>query len=597
MGSPYTTFETYLNNRLDKYTMSKFQLNYFKPKRIILDDLANQSVEMNESYQPYEMISFQSYNPLYKLFFELNDSNYDSVAFNHRYHIIDLKTVWDSVKSEKAGRDMFVKFAPLLDPVRYLIGRYKSQPVLDLPSLEGVCHEKLATHHNASYIDNFFCYLSNQILHTHKFLHGIEYYGSYVGVQKKYRMNLADDMDYLVQSDYFNENKGKLYELEEYENPFANFGSRNNKNKLNIHGGSNVSHISLDEVLLEGETEELTVDESVEITHDDCVYEKESVVHSEDSSNDSRVNYSSEEEEEGTEEEEDDTEEEDDDDDEEEEDDTEDEDTEEEEEDTEEEEQESELPLNGYIYDFPIQMICLEKCHGTLDRLFLKRILDMESAASALFQVIMILMAYQKAFAFTHNDLHTNNIMYVETQEEFIYYKAAGGKIYKVPTYGRIFKLIDFGRAIYRFQGRVFCSDSFAPGGDASTQYNCEPFMNENKTRLDPNMSFDLCRLGCSIYDFILEVEEEQDPDFEPDLLQQTIIDWVTDDNGKNILYMKNGEERYPNFKLYKMIARTVHNKTPEDQLKNPLFASFETNVAIPEGALAIDIDALPSYI
>lgn len=121
--------------------------------------------------------------------------------------------------------------------------------------------------------------------------------------------------------------------------------------------------------------------------------------------------------------------------------------------------------------------------------------------------------------------------------------------------------------------------------------------MNENKTRLDPNMSFDLCRLGCSIYDFILEVEEEQDPDFEPDLLQQTIIDWVTDDNGKNILYMKNGEERYPNFKLYKMIARTVHNKTPEDQLKNPLFASFETNVAIPEGALAIDIDALPSYI
>ena len=113
----------------------------------------------------------------------------------------------------------------------------------------------------------------------------------------------------------------------------------------------------------------------------------------------------------------------------------------------------------------------------------------------------------------------------MDTQEEFIYYKAAGGKTYKVPTYGRIFKLIDFGRAIYRFQGRVFCSDSFAPGGDASTQYNCEPFMNEKKPRLDPNMSFDLCRLGCSIYDFILEVEEEQASDFEPDLLQQTIID------------------------------------------------------------------------
>ena len=581
--------------------MTKFQLNYYKPKRILLESLAKQAEAAEESYPPYDMVSFQSYHPLYKLFFELNASNYDSVAFNHRYHVVDLKTVWDSVESEKVSREMFVKFAPLLDPVRYLIGRYKSQPVLDLPSLEGTCHEKLSTPHNASYIDNFFCYLSNQLLHTHNFEHGIEYYGSYVGVQKKYRMNLADDMDYLVQSEYFNENRGKLYELEQGENPFANFGSRNNKNKLNIHGGSNVSRISLDEVLIDEVAEEVTIEEVDEIIVDECVYEKESVVSSQDSSNDSQVNYSSSEEDEEGEEDEDDEEGEDEDEDEEDEEgEDEDEDEEEDEEgedEDEDESEESEVPLNGYIYDFPIQMICLEKCQGTLDRLFLKRILDMETAASALFQVIMTLMAYQKAFAFTHNDLHTNNIMYMDTQEEFIYYKAAGGKTYKVPTYGRIFKLIDFGRAIYRFQGRVFCSDSFAPGGDASTQYNCEPFMNEKKPRLDPNMSFDLCRLGCSIYDFILEVEEEQASDFEPDLLQQTIIDWVTDDNGKNILYMKNGEERYPNFKLYKMIARTVHNKTPEDQLKNPLFASFETNEEPPVGSLIIDIDAIPSYV
>ena len=579
--------------------MTKFQLNYYKPKRILLESLAKQAEAAEESYPPYDMVSFQSYHPLYKLFFELNASNYDSVAFNHRYHVVDLKTVWDSVESEKVSREMFVKFAPLLDPVRYLIGRYKSQPVLDLPTLEGTCHEKLSTPHNASYIDNFFCYLSNQLLHTHKFEHGIEYYGSYVGVQKKYRMNLADDMDYLVQSEYFNENRGKLYELEQGENPFANFGSRNNKIKLNIHGGSIVSRISLDEVLIDEVAEEVTIEGVDEIIVDECVYEKESVVSSQDSSNDSQVNYSSsEEDEEGEDEEDEDEDEDEDEEDEEDEDeDDEDEDEGEEGEEGEDESEESEVPLNGYIYDFPIQMICLEKCQGTLDRLFLKRILDMETAASALFQVIMTLMAYQKAFAFTHNDLHTNNIMYMDTQEEFIYYKAAGGKTYKVPTYGRIFKLIDFGRAIYRFQGRVFCSDSFAPGGDASTQYNCEPFMNEKKPRLDPNMSFDLCRLGCSIYDFILEVEEEQASDFEPDLLQQTIIDWVTDDNGKNILYMKNGEERYPNFKLYKMIARTVHNKTPEDQLKNPLFASFETNQEPPVGSLIIDIDAIPSYV
>ena len=250
--------------------------------------------------------------------------------------------------------------------------------------------------------------------------------------------------------------------------------------------------------------------------------------------------------------------------------------------------------LNGYIYDFPIQMICLEKCTGTLDELFSKRILDIDTASSALFQVIMILYAYQKSYYFTHNDLHTNNIMYIETEKEFLYYKA-GGKFYKVPTYGRIFKIIDFGRAIYRFQGKTFCSDSFAPGGDAATQYNFEPFFNEKKPRLDPNYSFDLCRLGCSIYDFILDIEEEVDPEFMPDPLQTLIIHWVRDDNDKNVLYMKNGEERYPNFKLYKMIARTVHNKTPESQMVDPLFESFLLDME-DKNEKPIDLDALPCY-
>jgi len=68
--------------------MSKFQLNYFKPKRILLDDLSKQAAEMGESYPSYDMLSFQSYHPLYKLFFELNASNYDSVALNHRYHLV-----------------------------------------------------------------------------------------------------------------------------------------------------------------------------------------------------------------------------------------------------------------------------------------------------------------------------------------------------------------------------------------------------------------------------------------------------------------------------------------------------------------------------
>ena len=236
-------------------------------------------------------------------------------------------------------------------------------------------------------------------------------------------------------------------------------------------------------------------------------------------------------------------------------------------------------------------MICLEKCDGTMDSLFEESEFDEDNACSALFQVIMILIIFQKAFNFTHNDLHTNNIMYSNTELEYLYYKF-NDKYYKVPTYGKIFKLIDFGRSIYKFQGKIYCSDSFAPGGDASTQYNCEPYYNDSKPIIEPNMSFDLCRLGCSIYDFIIDEEEYE----EMDELQKTIYRWCLDDDNNSILYKKNGSERFPEFKLYKMIARIVHNHTPHKQLEFEYFNKYEVNQEIQSEEL-VDIDKVHSYV
>jgi hypothetical protein len=121
--------------------------------------------------------------------------------------------------------------------------------------------------------------------------------------------------------------------------------------------------------------------------------------------------------------------------------------------------------------------------------------------------------------------------------------------------------------------------------------------MNEQKPRLDPNTSFDLCRLGCSIYDFLIDEEEED----ELDVFQKTVYRWCCDDNGKNILYKKDGEERYPNFKLYKMIARTVHHCVPHEQLTQPLFSQFSLSAKeakkIAKSNAIMDIDSIPSYM
>tara|TARA_R110002096_G_scaffold400473_6_gene597099 strand:+ start:72 stop:575 length:504 start_codon:yes stop_codon:yes gene_type:complete len=135
--------------------------------------------------------------------------------------------------------------------------------------------------------------------------------------------------------------------------------------------------------------------------------------------------------------------------------------------------------------------------------------------------------------------------------------------------------MIDFGRAIFKYKGVTMCSDSFKPGEDAATQYNIEPYFNNKKPRLEPNYSFDLCRLACSIYDYLIDddVDVKKQDEWEP--IAKLIYEWVLDDKKINVLYKLNGEERYPDFKLYKMISRLVHNHTPEKQLERKEFSHY----------------------
>ena len=456
-----------------------------------------------------------------------------------------------------------------------MIGKYdlSDAKTRTLPSGENTNDTiaKLASYHNSSYVDNFFCYLNSQMLHSHGIANCLDYYGSFLGVQQKYKMNIADDLEYVSSSSFFKDNLGKHFAVnhERHSSNYTNFGSRGHKLKLNISSNVlNIDAVTLDEEILvesEGSNEELG-----ELVYEQAKKTTTSSSGSSNSSNNSEVNYSSDEDEGNDDEENWSTE------------------SDEESFDSDEPDDEDDEYVSAYINDFPVQMICLEKCDGTLDELFMKNQINEENGSAILMQIIMTLLLFQRAFRFTHNDLHTNNIMFVNTDEPFIYYKFEN-QVYKVPTYGKIFKIIDFGRAIYRFEGRIFCSDSFATGGDAATQYNCEPFLNENKPRLEPNYSFDLCRLGTSIYDFVIDDDDENILDD----FQKTIKRWCSDDNGKNVLYKKNGEDRYPNFKLYKMISRTVHKHTPENQLKFKYFNQYRTKSTSDK---IIDLDSIPVY-
>ena len=237
----------------------------------------------------------------------------------------------------------------------------------------------------------------------------------------------------------------------------------------------------------------------------------------------------------------------------------------------------------------------MENCENTFDNYILHNDLEEIEWFSALMQIIMTLITYQKVFSFTHNDLHTNNIMYISTKKEYLYY-CYKKKYYRVPTFGKIFKIIDFGRGIYKFDGKLMCSDSFQIGGDAGTQYNFEPYYNDKKPRLEPNYSFDLCRLACSMFDYIVDDMDSIKNLKDCDAITKLIVEWCLDDNGINILYKNNGCDRYPDFKLYKMIARHVHNHTPQAQLERPEFKVYtDFKGAVPNDV--IDIDKMPVLV
>ena len=180
--------------------------------------------------------NIQNYIPIYDRFFSLNHNNWNSINLNHQWSITDIK---DSKKKEDqehifnctlknttddddltTSQPVFIKMAPLLDPFKYVVGKYNhTDPLLfNLPSFENTTnvHPKISDPNNSSFVDGFFSFLTSKILHEHKFIHGVDYYGSFLAIKNNYKINIMDDIDYLIQSEFFNNQKDVLFTVEDY---------------------------------------------------------------------------------------------------------------------------------------------------------------------------------------------------------------------------------------------------------------------------------------------------------------------------------------------------------------------------------------------
>ena len=253
--------------------------------------------------------------------------------------------------------------------------------------------------------------------------------------------------------------------------------------------------------------------------------------------------------------------------------------------------------VHAEMADYPVMLIFTEMNEGTMEDL----LTNFESAGAApgmveweerwtawLFQIVAALVCAQKIIGFTHNDLHTNNIVWTATEEEFLYYRTGAGVVYRVPTFGKIFKIIDFGRAIFTVNGKMYISDDFKEDNDAGEQYTFSPLCEECEKEVPPNPSFDLCRLAVSLLGSLFPVKPDEIED--GDVLskerglvvKETVSElynllwsFMIDDAGKNVFMNPDESERFPNFDLYKHIAEYVHVAVPAEQVAKPIFGGF----------------------
>jgi len=421
--------------------------------------------------------------------------------------------------------EVHCKTTMILSPFKWIQGEYGAR--IGLPSTAEQSSEmtsKMQLPHNAAYVGS----LISTVLSQSKCPHFPKVFGIFSGLSKSHTIDISDDYVDLCDRSWFSANIGKTFDL---------------KLSDNVRDSVEFQHTRTSRPSL-GLGEAITLDgvEELETVHiDSAVADLQQLMEEsseDDSGSDSssvstsyifKVNSC---------------------------------DCDEDDEDFAEMEDEDDEPFAWASFtNVPVQTTIMEKCEGTLFKLLTENP-DTTKHLAWVTQVMFALAFAQRNFGLTHNDLHSNNVMYNKTDEEYMYY-SCNGLFYKVPTYGYLIKIIDFERGVASIkltgmkESKTVMSDHFCITEEAGGQYNTEPFYNTKFQSIKPNASFDLVRLATSLF-WDLFPEGPYHEEYKTNHLFNLFMRWLTIDNESSIMFGKKDphHDRYHGFHLYKAIAR-----------------------------------------
>ena len=423
-------------------------------------------------------------------------------------------------------RDIHIKQTMIVSPFKWMRGDYGG--AIGIPSTQESMkdvYEKIQLPHNAAYVGSLF----SALFSLSKCIHFPEVYGLYTGIAKKHTIDISDDYEDLVEKSWFSQNVGNYFDMKlaDYLEHSGFQHSRRAKLEVRMEEDTTLGEIAeLDGISVDEPTvpnmkpvfdEDTEMDDGSSDTSSvstSYMFEIESCKCSFNDDNST--------------------------------DDTDDDDE----------------PFAWATFsDVPVQLTVMQKCEGTLYELMSAHS-DTLKHMAWLSHVLFALAFAQRTFGFVHNDLHSNNIMYVKTDKEHLLYKV-DGQTFKVPTYGYIIKIIDFERGIGSVkisgmkQAKMFVSDHFSPNEEAGGQYNIDPFHVQKVDSIKPNPSFDLVRLATSLFWDLFPSGPDHE-EYKTNPIFNTLIRWMTLEDGSSVLFGKTDakHDRYHGFELYKAITR-----------------------------------------
>lgn len=490
----------------------------------------------------------------------LNFSHEYGIKFNNQISSVLPSKNEITVNSKK--QKIHVKPTMLLSPFKWMQGDYGTS--LGLPTTteqSNAIQSKLQNPNNAAYIGS----LIASSLSESGCQHFPKVYGVFSGVSQNHTVDISDDYEDLCERPWFSQNIGKTFELklvDKTKQDHTDFS----------HTRSTRALLQLGEDTELEKIEELQTDTVVSEMADLNMISSEMEDTTSEISNESSISTSYIFNIESC-------------------------DCDEEDQEIMDEEPDSEDSFAWATFtNVPVQLTVMEQCDGTFYDLVCKET-NTDKHLAWLTQVMFALAYAQRNFGFVHNDLHSNNVMYISTEKEFLYYNLSG-VLYKVPTYGYLIKLIDFERGIasIRISGmkdsKFFMSDHFSLNDEAGGQYNYPPFYNSKFSEIKPNPSFDLVRLATSFF-WDLFPNGPMCEDYLKNPVFILFKKWLTIEDGTSILFGKENprHDRYHGFTLYKAIARYCKDTAiPRKELLS--LKIFYEVPSVPMGEIALNIDA-----